>query len=202
MPAEPFAVHEDIDALLGHLGLDRSFLIGLSLGGSLALDFALERPAMVQGLVLVGATAHGFADWSPSLTAAWERVDEIIEAGDFPKAIEAELDIWTPANDPATDERVRSIARENLQQYDIPDGLMRWSDPPAFERLSEVRPPTMVIVGERDQPDTRRVGELMADAIPNARLEWLDADHMPNMRRPEEFNLLVLDFLRESAAQS
>ncbi len=68
-------------------------------------------------------------------------------------------------------------------------------DPPAFTRLEQVSVPTFVIEAVHDPPAGRRLCEILAARIPAARHEAIDADHVVNMRRPDEFNRLVLEFL-------
>ncbi len=55
-----------------------------------------------------------------------------------------------------------------------------------------------MIEAVHDPPFGRRVCEILAARIPGARLEVLEADHVVNMRRPDEFNRLVLEFLASS----
>ena len=70
--------------------------------------------------------------------------------------------------------------------------------PPAITRLAEVRVPTLVIVGDLDLPDKLALTEQLATSIPGARQEIIaGAAHMVTMEQPEEFNRIVLDFLRE-----
>ena len=55
-----YSPREDIVALLAHLGVARSFVVGLSNGGAQALDFTLEHPEMVDGLVVVAGGVSGY----------------------------------------------------------------------------------------------------------------------------------------------
>jgi pimeloyl-ACP methyl ester carboxylesterase len=68
------------------------------------------------------------------------------------------------------------------------------------QRLGEVRAPTLVIVGEEDQPDMQAIGDRLAAEIPGACLATIPATaHVPSMERPREFEALVLPFLEEAA---
>jgi len=70
--------------------------------------------------------------------------------------------------------------------------------PPAITRLAEVRVPTLIIVGNLDLPDKLALTEQLATSIPGARREIIaGAAHMVTMEQPQEFNRIVLDFLRE-----
>ena len=63
-------------------------------------------------------------------------------------------------------------------------------------KLGEVRSPTLLVVGELDQPDFLAIGRRMAESIPDARLKVMpDVAHLPPMEAPQAFGRLVLDFL-------
>ena len=71
-----------------------------------------------------------------------------------------------------------------------------WPERPAVERLSEVRVPTLVVVGSEDVEDIRAIAEKLAAEIPDARLERIEgAGHLPSLERPDELNRLLLEFL-------
>ena len=100
------------------------------------------------------------------------------------------------AVDPAVRARARALNRPLLAQPDEtePERL----DPPAVERLANVAVPTLVIVGDADQPDILAGADVLAREIPGARKAVVaNAAHMVNMERPAEFNRLVLEFLAE-----
>src|SRR5690606_6601331 len=61
-----FAHYEDLRALLDHLGIERAYLIGVSFGGMIAIDFTLTYPQRVAGLILVGTGVDGY--YNPAIT--------------------------------------------------------------------------------------------------------------------------------------
>jgi 3-oxoadipate enol-lactonase len=68
---------------------------------------------------------------------------------------------------------------------------------PELPPLDSLAPPTLVVVGDRDQPDFRAIAEHIAATAPDARLEVVaGAGHLVGVDRPEELNALLLDFLR------
>jgi pimeloyl-ACP methyl ester carboxylesterase len=70
-------------------------------------------------------------------------------------------------------------------------------EPPAVKRLDEITAPTLVIVGDADLEPIRETADLLASSIRGARKAVIhDAAHLPNLEHPQEFNRLVLDFLR------
>jgi pimeloyl-ACP methyl ester carboxylesterase len=69
-------------------------------------------------------------------------------------------------------------------------------EPPALERLEAVLAPTLVVVGADDVPDMLAIAEVLAERIPDARLETIPgAAHLPTLEQPETVNRLLLDFL-------
>ena len=75
------------------------------------------------------------------------------------------------------------------------EGEERKLDPPALERLGEIRVPVLAIAGRLDQPDMVEGPKRVADGVPGARYAELEAAHMMSMERPDEFQRLVFDFL-------
>jgi pimeloyl-ACP methyl ester carboxylesterase len=72
-------------------------------------------------------------------------------------------------------------------------------DVPASALLPNIRVPTLAIVGALDQPDMHSIADLLAEKVPDARKVVMPGTaHVPHMERPEEFNRIVLDFLREA----
>jgi pimeloyl-ACP methyl ester carboxylesterase len=70
------------------------------------------------------------------------------------------------------------------------------SDPPAIERLQEIKVPTLIAVGERDFPEFHRIADILSKKIQNSqRVTLRGAGHISNMETPREFNEAVLSFL-------
>ena len=195
-----FSPRADLAALLAALGIERAHLVGLSMGGALAIDVAQEYPELVSALVLAAARPGGLAP-SKALRDGWAAVENAFAAGDVAGAVELELRMWvdgpgrTPAQvDPAVRERVREMDAALLALPD--EGEPEPLDPPAVERLDEIAVPTLVIVGDADQPDVLAGTDVLVEGIPGARKAVIpNTAHVPNMERPAEFNRLVLDFL-------
>lgn len=195
-----YSPREDLLAVLRATGIDRSHLVGLSMGGGVALDMALEYPARVASLVL-GSTRPGGLAPSKRLRDAWDAVDAVVAAGDIAQAVELELQMWVDGPQRRSDQ-VAAAVREQVREmnsaiFAMPDeGEPRPLDPPAVERLTEVRVPTLIVAGDQDQPDVIAGSTLLAESIPHARHAVIpNTAHLPNLEQPEIFNRLVLDFL-------
>jgi pimeloyl-ACP methyl ester carboxylesterase len=114
------------------------------------------------------------------------------------------MDLWLehpmmkPAMSNATlAERIRTIARDNLTIWERLSVGERVSSPPAIQRLSEIRQPTLLIVGEKDVPDIQAIIKRLGTDISGARTEVIPgAGHMPNMEAPARVNELLKAFLQ------
>lgn len=195
---EPFQHHEDLYQLIRHLEVGRAHFVGLSLGGRIALDLCLEHPEIVRCLVLSGPGLSGF-DWPPD-----DSMDPIVRAVDADDPIGA-ADRWlghphmAPAMElPHLRERLRDLARENSHIYGKQPNPEIELEPPAIDRLKEIRVPTLLLVGTRDVPDIQTIADRLESEITNLRrVDFEGAGHVLNMEQPERFTQEIIDFLAE-----
>jgi 3-oxoadipate enol-lactonase len=199
---QPFSERGDLAELMAHLEFARLSLVGASLGGAVAIDFALEHPEMVDALVLIAPGLGGDkSEGDEDMKRISTQVEAAVDAGELERATDLELQIWAPLRtDPEIDRRIRDIAQDNRHANTLPWKLLERLDPPAAGRLGEIRAPTLVVVGDRDAPVMGTIADNLVKGIPGARRHVIEgADHLPNMRVPEEFNRVVLGFLEEAA---
>jgi pimeloyl-ACP methyl ester carboxylesterase len=197
--AAPYAHHEDLRALLDALGVERAHLIGHSLGGGIAASLAVAHPQSVGRLVLSAPLLRGHA--LSALLALLKRVWQIAASDGLDAARAAWLgaDLFaptlaTPGGAALLPPIMADYSGWHWQHRDPETGL----EPPLAERLPELLAPTLVLVGMRDLPDFVHMGEALAAQAPNARLELLpDLGHTPSLERPEVFNALAFDFLKD-----
>jgi len=201
LPPEAYWDHADLRVLMDHLGIDRAILVGLSMGGRVAIDMALEEPSRVQGVVAISSGLGGYRFGSnfhlnnrKMMIAAWK-------SGDFDAVVEAFQREWTDGPfrapdevDPKVRERVRMMARGTVQS--VMEGRSLF--PPAIERLGELDVPMLVVVGELDMPGIHEIADLLVAANPQAELVAIPGvAHMVNLEAPERFNELLLGFLAQ-----
>src|SRR4051794_33235539 len=84
----------DLAAVLDHLGIESTHLVGISRGGTIALNFALTYPSRVRSLGIVASTPGGFDFDDPSFEPVWQRLEALEEARDYDALIPLELDVW------------------------------------------------------------------------------------------------------------
>jgi 3-oxoadipate enol-lactonase len=192
---------DDLAGLLDALGIQRSHLLGLSMGGMIGQEFALRHGDRLDRLVLAGTGA------APARSA----VDPI------------QIWSWVKANDPTGEvfggqqfvslfstaflrnhEAVRDTAELLASNpYPMsPEAYGRQADAyrqfDALDRLAAITAPTLIVVGEQDLLTPPWIAREVAEAIPGARFEVIRGDgssHVVPIECPDEFNRLVLDFL-------
>jgi pimeloyl-ACP methyl ester carboxylesterase len=193
---------DDLRGLLAHLAIRRAAVVGLSMGGNIALNFALTYPAMVSALVVAdtGAGSDGTSDWIEGAHV----FARALEAGGVERF--ADMAMANPlfaryvARGPEAQRFIRSClmthrahglahtAREVLAKRPTIYSLR--------ERLERLRVPTLLIVGEHDQP-CRKVHDFMARTIPGARhLVLPGIGHLSNLEAPARFTAAVRRLLR------
>jgi pimeloyl-ACP methyl ester carboxylesterase len=188
----------DVLATLDELGIERSAVVGNSFGGAVALRVAAVAPERVTALVAISAPAPG-VEPSPRLQAAWQSEEEALERGDVDAAIEVVLDTWTLPDAPAA--LRQRIAEMQRRAYALQGGageVVEAADPVEEDPsiLTRLDIPALVMVGARDQPDFREGAGVLANALPQAKLEVIEgAGHLAPLETPEEFRGLLLGFL-------
>jgi pimeloyl-ACP methyl ester carboxylesterase len=193
----------DLTALLDHLGLRQPLvLMGCSMGGGLAMNFALAYPMRARALIMVGSAPVGLELDVPT-PPKFAEAEKAYDARDWDLLCELETQIWFDGARPP--DKVNPAARRLA--YDMnhqaisheAKGLgKRLPDlqPPAAERLSELALPVLVIVGEHDTPYILAAADFMTARLPTARKVVIpDAAHLPNLDHPAEFQRVVWDFL-------
>jgi len=196
----------DLVAVLDALGLkEPAVLMGCSMGGGLAMDFALTHPSRVRALIMVGSGPSGLELDVPT-PAKFAEAEKAFEAGDLDLVCEIETQIWFDGTGRAPEQvnqAMRKLAYEmNHQALDHEAKQLGKRLPntqtPAFDRLSDLKIPVLIIVGAHDTPYILAAADYMVERISSARkVKIEDAAHLPNMDHPEEFQAIVTNFLED-----
>ncbi len=201
-----FSNRQDIVDLLRHLGVERTAILGLSRGGQIAIDFTLEHPEMVTALIAVAAGISGFGgpatEAEMALFTEYERLEK---EKAYEELTDFEVRVWGDGPNqpgPRADVRVRERLREmiannyRLHQEELQPRVL---EPPAVERLGEIRAPTLVLWGDLDFSEVGAAMTLLTERVPGAQhVIFPGVAHMVNMEEPVRFNALVLDFLEQA----
>ncbi len=188
---------DDLARVIDHFGAKRAHVIGLSMGGRIAMQFAERHKTRVASLVLCD-TSRGITGWSDERkdTFLRSRQEPLLngqEVADIAEPLSRTL-VSTGATPDAMEQVVDSIRRLHKDSYlkAIKVNLLT----PPHEYLGEIMVPTLVIVGELDRLAPPADARAIADAIPDATLLILpNAGHLVNIEAPEQFNSAVLGFL-------
>jgi 3-oxoadipate enol-lactonase len=198
----PYEAQADLYALLVALHVQRASFVGLSLGGRIAIDFALTHPEMVDRLVLASPGLSGWR-WTAQDTTWQPEARAALAHGDTSAAVLTWLksDYMRPAMEHASlVTRLCELTAANTSYW---KGLLRHGDteralsPAAATRLRLIVAPTLLVVGDRDNLDIQRIVDTLLQDLPHARKVTIaGAGHMVNMEQPETFTKLVREFLR------
>ena len=198
---------QDLAGLLDYLEVNKVHIVGLSLGGRIALDFAVAHPARVSSLTLAGPGLSGYEP--PDGTETDLRMWNIIKtARDEGPEKATELWLEDPFMSPAMEQArlvpgLRRMARENAHCWLQNPVLQRSPKPVAATRLGEIKVPTLLIIGERDVPQIKATIATLERGISGSKKVAIkDAGHMVNMEKPDAFNDAVLRFLDDQRKQS
>lgn len=212
-PPGSFSDADDLRQLLDQLGIERAAVVGCSMGGETAVEFAVTYPERVSKLVLVcsGLGGYPYPDLPPDdpIMQIFQAAEVAINQGDLDAAAEMETHLWfdglnrRPEQvDPGKRARAYELVRAALAVAKG-EGQRLPVEPPPIEQLGKMTAPTLIIVGAEDLPDVAAVAGVLAAGIANARQVTLaDTAHLPNVEKPAAFNQLVLDFLQQSAWRS
>lgn len=195
-PPGPYSIGDhssDLIGLLDHLGMEEVIVVGISIGGLIALDFALEHPQRVRAMVICDSAAKvGTAEY-------WaERRDAVLTQGLEPLT-EMILGIWFGPDfkqrQPATYRGFGNmLVRTPATGYAGSSDALGAAD--LSEAVKRIQTPTLVLSGEHD--GSAEAARALADSLVDARFELIaEAGHLPCVEQPEAVIEKINDFLAE-----
>lgn len=182
----------DIVRLLRALGVERAHLVGLSLGGMVAQQFALDYPLATASLVLADTLCGTPAGFESVMRDAFS----FIENNSMAAVAQARI---TNAFSDAVDPVMRGYMIDRVAQNDKAAYVRAARSAFGFsvcDRIREIAVPTLVVIGDQDRVTPPPLSDDLAARIPGARLARIaGAGHISNIERPQQFNHAVLEFL-------
>lgn len=193
-----YSASADLKALLDQLRCGPAAIVGLSMGGGVALDFALAHPASVRALVLVDSVVGGWpwsSAWSAQAGPVWSDARKL--GIDAARARWLGLSLFAPAREqPAVERRLIQMVSDYSGWHWVHDDPQEYPNPPAMQHLGSVNSPALIVVGERDVPDFQAIADTLRHELPHAEKVTLPGvGHMANMEDPDGFNGVAVDFL-------
>ncbi len=201
-PDEPFSHLADLEAVLDQLGIQAAVFVGCSMGGFLAIDFAVEHPNRVVGLVLVGTAVNGAPerDLPDEVMALEDAYAHAAERGAIDQMNRIQAHMWLDGpfvesgrvsgavRDLFLDMNGNHLRQPRLTKQEYPDS--------AWEALDAITAPVLLVVGDLDMPDVIETHEDLSEMLKNAFAVILEgAAHLPSLERPDLFNPLLIEFL-------
>jgi pimeloyl-ACP methyl ester carboxylesterase len=192
---------DDVAGLMDGLEIEKAHILGISMGGMIALEFALRYPNRLDKLILTGTSAaSGRAMFDP--ISIWNFVKQHDSEGitfasqqflwlfssDFLRnhqAVEDTITMLASNPNPITAEAFARQAAAYVQHD-------------ALERIGGIQASTLVVTGEKDRLTPPWIGRELADAIPGATFQLIEgpgSSHVLPLERPEDFNRTTISFL-------
>ncbi len=198
-PDKPFSHIEDLYSLLRLLKIEKASFVGLSVGGNIAMEFAVAHPEMIDKLVLVASSLRGSkVPRSAENTAVYETAEK--------KGMMPAVEMWlenplfaTGRGNPKYVKRIRRMLIDNYKYWGpTPEPIPEvWPTPPTAGKISAIKVPTLIVVGDKDAENIRQISDILSRDIAGSKKTIItNVSHHLNMEKPAEFNRIVIDFLR------
>ena len=187
LPTHHYSHHEDVKTLLDYLETGKVHLVGLSLGGEVAIDFSIVYPNQVKTLTLIDTSLGGYhskVDWR--VYAEELCIDQAKQ-----NWLNHEVFKYSCSKPKIKKQLEQSIADYSgwhWLHHDFRTKLV----PSAIDRLSEITVPTQIIVGQNDLDYYQSIAKVVHQQIHNSFLTVLPhIGHLANIENPQEINNLI-----------
>jgi 3-oxoadipate enol-lactonase len=197
---EPFGIAQlaaDLTAMLDAVGVKKTHLVGMSMGGMIAQQFALDQPSRVLSLTLCDTSSHTLQEtrdiWNQRAALARNEGTEALASGTMERWFTSD---FRRAHRETVEKICDVLLRTASEGYAMACEAIRDFD--VHERLAKVRVPALVVAGRYDSSMPAALTQAVANAIADARFELLDAAHLAPVEESHRFTALLETFLRQS----
>jgi len=203
-PSAPFSNVEDLKALVDALDLPSVTLIGSSLGGGVAIDFALAYPHLVRSLILVSPSINGHPY---PIRMMWQGIKNYmnVRLKGHERAIESFIanPFWQYFFPSTQKELARGSVLDNVRTISnfcqFSPSLSVASKPCAINRLHEISIPALIVISDEDHPFNIKTADILHQGIElSSKMMMQHCGHLPFIEEPQQFNRSVLNFLSSS----
>lgn len=196
-PTKPINYVDDLLAIMDHHQLAQATIVGHSIGGRIAAEFALTYPNRATKLVLIAPDLSGYTysreytDWMLNIQAAAPDLDRMMEIA--LSAPSYSIVMASPQRD-----LMMQMWRDNIaRMFEWGHMELLWPQPPAIDRLGRLTVTTCFIIGKEDIPDLHQIAQHFRH-VPNIRfIELEGADHKPTLTHSEEISRHIIEFLED-----
>ena len=202
--AKPYHPADDLAALLDKLDIDRAAIVGISMGGSVAVDFALTHPDRVSALVLAEPGLSGY-HYGTEIMQVMMKVGTAVQQNDLDAAASALFE--SPAMKHAMENGLarpllQKLVRENIGGL-MGMQFMRYQEPNQVENVGNIDAPVLLLLSEYAGRDALNIADQVEGQLPaTRRISIPGAGHLMNMENPSRFNEAVLEFLNDESTRA
>jgi len=196
-----------IKAVMDGLQIEKATVVGLSLGGAMAIDFATQHPQRVTHLVLAGSGLSGWDENRKVDTTTTQYVTALMDAlaqKDTAHAATVFVKNWFagPARSQAQFSKTLwdsgyAITYQNMRQHKISD-WPRFAQPAAIHKLDKLTMPVLILTGTIDMPEVLLMNKWLKEHIHHSKQVLMPGlAHMINLEDSAQFNQLMEDFMKQ-----
>ena len=197
--------HEIIETLLNELKINKVDIVGLSWGTMMAVDYSLKHPEKVNKLILISPGLSGWEYFKDERAKKNFEIRQVARKNNDKKLfVEYFQKNWTDGPsydslriDPMIRKKIEEIMQRNMENHWNED----WShleNPPAIERIDEIKTETLIVTGDLDGKDIQMIGEkLDKEIVDSKRIEIKNVAHTLNLEKPKKTNRIIRKFLKK-----
>jgi pimeloyl-ACP methyl ester carboxylesterase len=197
--------HEIIAALLNEVKIDRVHIVGLSWGAMVAMDYTLEYPEKVGKLLLMSPGLNGWEYFKDEKAKSNYKKRQQAQKGNNKNLfVEYFQKNWTDGPDsdslridPEVRNKIGEIMKRNVENHWNEDWSHLEEDPPAIERIDDIKAETLIVTGNLDGKDIQMIAEKLDNDIRNSRrVEIKKVAHTLSLEKPRKTNRIILKVLK------